>query len=152
MTRWGFSAAVAVLLTLAFAVSASAAQLDAYTAVVRPSQLNTLAEQGFDVTTQQNVAGGIKVGLVLDQAQRAKLADDGIRATLTRVKGGLTHQQFAARQAANGFQVWRSYDEPGGFRDQMYEFARESRHAKLVRLGTTLPGPRDPRRQGHRGR
>ena len=70
MTRWGFGAAVAVLLTLAFAVPASAAQLDAYTAVVKPNQLQTLAEQGFDITTQQNVAGGIKVGLVLDQAQR----------------------------------------------------------------------------------
>jgi hypothetical protein len=140
MTRWGLGAAVAVLLTLAFAVPASAAQLDAYTAVVKPNQLSALAEQGYDITTQQNVAGGIKVGLVLTEAQHAKLADDGIRATLTRVKGGLTVQQFAARQAANGFQVWRSYDEPGGFRDQMYEFARESRHAKLVRLGTTLQG------------
>jgi hypothetical protein len=140
MTRWGLGAAVAVLLTLAFAVPASAAQLDAYTAVVKPGQLSTLAEQGFDITTQENVAGGIKVGLVLSEAQRAKLAADGISATLTRVKGGLTHRQFAARQAANGFQVWRSYDEPGGFRDQMYEIARESRHAKLVRLGTTFQG------------
>ena len=108
MTRWGLGAAAAVLLTLAFAVPASAAQLDAYTAVVKPGQLSTLAEQGFDITGQDNVAGGIKVDLVLTQAQRAKLADDGIRATLTRVKGGLTVQQFAARQAVNGFQVWRS--------------------------------------------
>ena len=115
-----------MLLTLAFAVPASAAQLDAYTAVVKPNQLRTLAEQGFDITTQQNVAGGIEVGLVLDQAQRAKLADDGINARLTRVKGGQTHRQFAAEQAANGFQVWRSYDEPGGFRDQMYEVARDN--------------------------
>jgi hypothetical protein len=131
---------VAVLLTLASAVPASAARLDAYTAVVKPGQLSTLAEEGFDITSQENVAGGLKVGLVLTQAQRAKLAQDGIRANLTRVKGGQTLQQFAARQAANGFQVWRSYDEPGGFRDQMYEIARESRHAKLVRLGTTLQG------------
>jgi Zinc carboxypeptidase len=140
MTRWGLGAAVAVLLTLAFAVPASAAQLDAYTAVVTPNQLSTLAQEGIDITDQRNVAGGVKVGLVLTQAQRAKLADDGVRASLTRVKGGLTVQQFAARQAANGFQVWRSYDEPGGFHDQMYEFARESRHAKLVRLGTTNQG------------
>src|SRR5918999_807578 len=140
MIRWGLGAAVAVLLTLAFAVPASAARLDAYTAVVTPNQMSTLAEQGFDITSQRNVAGGVKVGLVLSQAQRAKLADEGVRATLTRVKGGLTVQQFAARQAVGGFQVWRSYDEPGGFRDQMYEIARESRHAKLVRLGTTLQG------------
>jgi Zinc carboxypeptidase len=143
MTRWGTSTALAVLLTLTFAVSASAAapQLDAYTAVVKPSQLSTLAEEGLDVTTQRNVAGGVKVGLVLTDAQRAKLADDGIRAELTRVKGGQTIQQFAARQAVNGFQVWRSYDEPGGFRDQMYAVARENpRLAKLVRIGTTIQG------------
>jgi Zinc carboxypeptidase len=140
MTRWGLGAALAVLLTLAFAVPASAAQLDAYTAVVKPGQLSTLAEQGVDITNQERVAGGIKLGLVLTEAERAKLADDGIRANLTLVKGGLTVQQFAARQAANGFQVWRSYDEPGGFRDQMYEIARESRLAKLVRLGTTYQG------------
>src|ERR687895_749478 len=54
MIRWGLGAAVAVLLTLAFAVPASAAQLDAYTAVVKPSQLNALAEQGFDITAQQS--------------------------------------------------------------------------------------------------
>jgi hypothetical protein len=48
--------------------------------------LSTLAEQGFDITSQRN-AGGVKVGLVLSQAQRGKLADDGIRATLTRVRG-----------------------------------------------------------------
>jgi Zinc carboxypeptidase len=141
MSRWGIGAALAVLLTLALAASAPAAErLDAYTAVVKPSQLTTLAEEGLDITSQRNTARGVKVGLVMTQAQHAKLADDGIRATLTRVKGGLTVQQFAARQAANGFQVWRSYDEPGGFRDQMYDFARESRHAKLVRLGTTLQG------------
>ena len=50
-------------------------------------------------------------------------------------------QQFAARQALNGFNVWRSYDEPGGFRDQMYEAARENpRIAKLVRIGRTIQG------------
>jgi hypothetical protein len=44
MTRWGLVAALAALLTLAFTASASAAQLDAYTAVVKPNQLSTLAE------------------------------------------------------------------------------------------------------------
>ena len=59
-------------------------------------------------------------------AQRAKLAEEGIAATLTRVKGGQTVRQFAAAQAANGFNVWRSYDEPGGIRDQMYDIATET--------------------------
>ena len=40
------------------------------------------------------------------------------------MKGGLTVRQFAAQQAAAGFAVWRSYDEPGGIRDQLYAAAR----------------------------
>jgi Zinc carboxypeptidase len=139
--------ALAAVSLLAVSAQAAAAKpplqerLEAYTAVVRLDQLATLAAQGFDLTGQREVAGGIEVDLVMTREQRAKLAQDGIRARLTRVRGGLTAQQFAARQAVNGFAVWRSWDEPGGFRDQMYELARENRRiAKLVRLGTTLQG------------
>jgi Zinc carboxypeptidase len=137
--------AATILLALSAQVAAAAQRardrLDAYTAVVQAGQLGTLAEEGFEVTGQRRVAGGIKVGLVLTRDQRARLAQDGINARLTRVKGGQTIQQFAARQAANGFEVWRSWDEPGGFRDQMYAVARENPQiAKLVRLGTTIQG------------
>jgi Zinc carboxypeptidase len=142
MSRWLKSGTLAVLMTLVLAVPAVAAnRLDAYTAVVSGDQLGTLSEEGLDVFSQRQVAGGLKVGLVLTREQRAKLAQEGIRTRLTRVKGGQTIQQFAARQAANGFQVWRSWDEPGGFRDQMYAAARENPQiAKLVRLGTTYQG------------
>jgi hypothetical protein len=137
------AATILVAISAQAAVAAQAARdrLDAYTAVVKAGDLGTLAEEGYDVTGQRRVARGIKVGLVLTRDQRARLAQDGINARLTRVKGGQTVQQFAARQAANGFQVWRSWDEPGGFRDQMYKTARDNRQiAKLVRLGTTIQG------------
>ena len=50
-------------------------------------------------------------------------------------------QQFAAAQAESGFNVWRSWDEPGGIRDQMHAVARDNPQlAKLVRLGTTVQG------------
>ena len=39
----------------------------------------------------------------------------GVATKLTRVKGGKTVKQFAAAQAADGFNVWRSWDEPGGY-------------------------------------
>ena len=109
--------------------------------MVSADQLASLAAQGFDLHGAHAVAGGTEVDLVLRRAQRAKLAGEGIRTTITRVRGGITVQQFAARQALDGFNVWRSYDEPGGFRDQMYEAARENpRIAKLVRIGRTLQG------------
>ena len=73
--------------------------------------------------------------------QRAKLAREGIKTKLTRVRGGKTVRQFAAAQAADGFQVWRSWDEPGGFEDQLRETARRNPQiAKLVDIGDTIQG------------
>jgi hypothetical protein len=138
--------ATAGALMLAIAVPASDAQrphdqLDMYTAVVSDEQLSALAAQGFELTGVREVTGGTEVQLVASKAQRAQLRRDGIRTELTRVKGGKTVKEFAAEQAENGFTVWRSWDEPGGFRDQMYAAAGNNRGvAKLVQLGTTYQG------------
>ena len=97
--------------------------------------------RGSSSTEARDVAGGTEVQLVLSKGQRAQLARDGIKTTLTRVKGGKTVKEFAAEQSENGFNVWRSWDEPGGFRDQMHAAARDNRGiAKLVPLGTTYQG------------
>jgi hypothetical protein len=140
-------AAATAALVLAFTAQAAGAQqrdrdrLDVYTAVVQADQLRALADQGFELNGVRDVAGGTEVQLVLSKGQRDQLARDGIRTTLTRVKGGKTVKQFAAEQSENGFTVWRSWDEPGGFRDQMHAVARDHRGiAKLVRLGTTYQG------------
>jgi hypothetical protein len=112
-----------------------------YSATVTAEQLARLAEDGYDITGQRSVKGGIKAELILTAGQTSELAARGIDTKLTRVKGGKTVKQFAAAQAANGFQVWRSYDEPGGFRDHMYAIARRNPQlAKLVKIGTTLQG------------
>ena len=50
-------------------------------------------------------------------------------------------RQFAAAQAVSGYNVWRSYDEPGGYRDILTETARSyPAVTKLVKLGTTYQG------------
>jgi hypothetical protein len=144
--------AVVVLLCGLAAGSASAAptqsqpaddddQLDAYTAVVQPDELATIAEQGIDVSGQRQVADGTELDMVLDQAQAERLRGKGVDLKLTRVKGGETVRQFAAEQAANGFNVWRSYDEAGGIRDQLYAAARNNPQlVKLEVLGHTGQG------------
>ncbi|HET6666689.1 MAG TPA: M14 family metallopeptidase, partial [Intrasporangium sp.] len=115
--------------------------LDAYTAVVSPDQLRELARQGHDVGAHQPSAAGIKVDLVLTPKERDYLRARGINPQLTRVKGGQTLKEFAAAQAANGFQVWRSWDEPGGIRDQLVQTAANNPQvAKLVKIGTTIQG------------
>ena len=43
----------------------------------------------------------------------------GVKVTLKRNKKGQTVTEQAAAQAAGGFNVWRSWDEPGGIRDEL---------------------------------
>jgi hypothetical protein len=146
MRRWLFAAGMAALLLalpapIAGARERAADRLDVYTAVVPAQRLGELGAQGSDIPGARQSAGGVELQLILTPGQRAKLASDGISARLTRVKGGQTVKEFAAAQSAHGFNVWRSYDEPGGFRDQMYAIARNNPQlAKLVKLGTTLQG------------
>jgi hypothetical protein len=116
-------------------------RLDVYTAIVDGSQLGTIAAQGFDVSDQRRVGDRVAVDVVATRAQRAKLAREGIDARLKRIRGGKTVRQFAAAQSEHGFDVWRSYDEPGGFEDQMRQLARRNPNiAKLVDLGDTVQG------------
>ncbi len=116
--------------------------LDAYTASgVTSEQLGTLAESGYDLTEAHSTGDTSQVDLVLTSDEAGRLQDQGIDVRLTRVKGGKTVRQFAAAQAVGGFTVWRSYDEPGGIRDQLVAAARKYRDvAKLVKLGTTYQG------------
>ena len=145
MRRWCLAAAtLAVVLGVSTseAVAARAGdELQVYSATVQGAQLGALDEKGIDVSVRAQRRNGVSIQLILTDQQRAALAADGIATKLTRVQGGQTVKQFAAKQAANGFTVWRSYDEPGGIRDQLYDVARQNPDiAKLVRIGTTLQG------------
>ena len=158
MQRRLLAAATAVL-ALAGAQVAEAKQrpqdrLNAYTAVVDAGGLAAIAEAGFDVAEgTRRVQGGTEVDLIMTADQRDKLAAAGVNATLTRVKGGQTVRQFAARMAANGFNVWRSYDEDGGIEDQMRAAARNNlRIAEAREARAHDPGSRHPRAPAHRGR
>ena len=114
--------------------------LDAYSALVTPSQIGELARLGHDVAEQRAGANGTTVDLVLSPSQRDDLVKKGINPQLKKVKGK-TLKQLAAEDAVNGYTVWRSYDEPGGIRDQMYAIAANNPSiAKLVKLGTTIQG------------
>ncbi len=123
-------AAFCVEFTPASAAPSAAAdpdRLDAYTAVVQPAQIATIGQQGIEVSGHRQVANGTELDMVLNQAQANRLRDRGIDLKLTRVKGGKTVREFAAEQASNGFTVWRSFDEPGGIRDQLYAAAATPR-------------------------
>ncbi|GAA1729437.1 M14 family metallopeptidase [Isoptericola hypogeus] len=116
-------------------------QLDVYTATVSADEMALLAQEGVDVSDQRQVAAGVQLDVVLPESQADRLRSHGVDLSLKRVEGGQTVRQFAATQADDGFDVWRSYDEPGGIRDQLYAAARKNPQlVKLVVLGHTAQG------------
>jgi Zinc carboxypeptidase len=136
MKRWGLVALLA-LVALALSGSTFAADkgrqpLDMYSAVVDRATVAKLVREGFDVAAIRDVAGGVKVDLVLSVRDRDKLASQGVDLALIRNKAGKTVRQQAEAQSAYGFNVWRSFDEPGGIRDELYALAK--RYPTLVKL------------------
>ena len=116
-------------------------RLEMYRATVDAAELQTLQRGGYDVASVQETAGGAEVALVLTGAERERLRGQGVRLELWRDKQGRTQSQRAALQAAEGFTVWRSFDEPGGLRDEMYQLARRNPQLlKLEVLGKTHQG------------
>jgi Zinc carboxypeptidase len=139
---------ISVLLAiLACAASSSAggprstASLDLYTGVVNSETLGRLVRQGYDIADARSAAGGVQVDLVLTAAEVAKLDAQGVAVHPRRDAQGHTQAQRAAKQAADGFNVWRSYDAKGGIRDELYSIAQRNSHlVKLEVIGHTLQG------------
>jgi hypothetical protein len=60
-----------------------------------------------------------------------------------RNEDGFTQIEAASRQSVHGFDVWRSFDEPGGIEDQIRDIANDPRNSnfvQLVDLGDTHQG------------
>ncbi len=92
------------------------------------------------------------IDIVVTRAQRATLARRGVKLRLKRTRRGKTLRQVAAAQAAGGYQVYRSWDEPGGIRDELYRIARNNRDiVKLRVIGRTHQGREIIAHEGHEG-
>jgi zinc carboxypeptidase/immune inhibitor InhA-like protein len=126
-------ALVAALLSTTGATAAGGKHLyEVYTAKVDRAQAHELARAGYDIIADRQKAGTVELDLVLSAAERARLAGQGVTVQLKRLENGLTVQEFAARQSASGFEVWRSWDEAGGIRDELYDIALH--HPGIVKL------------------
>jgi hypothetical protein len=134
MRRFGFfgAALVAAVVFTSSVGAADKSKLEMYTATVDRATIGKLAHESFDIAATEQVAGGVRVDLVLSARDRDRLAAQGVKLALKRNKDGLTVQQQAAAQAASGYTVWRSWDEPGGIRDELYEIAQK--HPSIVKL------------------
>ena len=99
------------------------------------------ATQGVELAGVKQTASGTKAEAVLTRGQVSKLKASGVSVKLTRNKKGQTVVEQAAAMAVNGFNVWRSWDEQGGIRDELYRLARENPQlVKLEVLGHTHQG------------
>ena len=111
------------------------------------------AAAGVELAGVRRTASGIRAEAVLTRSQRAKLRASGVGVKLTRNRKGQTVQRAGRCPAAGGFNVWRSWDEPGGIRDELFDVARRNPQlVKLEVLGTHPPGSRADRAEGHPGR
>jgi len=116
-------------------------RLEMYTATVDRAQAAKLARQGYDVAATRSVPGGVEVDLVLSAAEAARLRGQGVRLDVKKNRDGKTATQLAAEQAASGLTVWRSYDEPGGIRDELYQIAHDNpSRVKLEVIGHSAQG------------
>ncbi|WP_430645605.1 M14 family zinc carboxypeptidase [Agromyces sp. GXS1127] len=139
-------AAAAVVAAMLSPIGANAAEddvgsLDMYVAEVTAEQAADIAESGLDVAGSHAVGRGLEMDLILTEDEADALAERGIDVKVKKNKDGKSAKQVAEEQAAYGFDVWRSYDEPGGIRDELYRLAKENPQlVKLVVLGETYEG------------
>ncbi|WP_116952179.1 M14 family metallopeptidase [Jiangella endophytica] len=116
-------------------------ELEAYTADVTTQQAAEISADGLDVVAAEPTATGVTMDLVLTDDEVRALRGRGVDVQVKRNADGLSATQAAARQAAAGYTVWRSWDEDGGLRDELYQLAKDNPQiAKLVVLGETYEG------------
>src|SRR5215218_2483218 len=146
MKRWTI-VACAFVAVLALSGSAPGAggrsgnPLDMYRATLDAGQVAKLRQQGYDVASVRQSGAGTQVDLVLSASERERLASQGIKLGLIKNGKGQTVRQQAELMAAAGYTVYRSYDEPGGIRDELYRIAqRNSSIVKLEVIGHTVQG------------
>ena len=115
-------------------------KLEMYTVTGNAGKI-TRATQGLELAGLRYTRRGIRADVVLTNAQRAKLAASGVKVRLKRNRRGRTVSAQAAAQAVGGYNVYRSWDEPGGIRDELYRVARNNPDVvKLKVLGESVQG------------
>ncbi len=141
---WTRAGAVAVscaaVMALVFAPAAAGQageRLEMYTLEGQPGEIAEGAK-GVELAGQRQTANGVRADAVLTSGQAAKLRALGVKVTLKRNGKGQTVTEQARAQAVGGYNVYRSWDEPGGIRDELQDIAAKNPSiVKLEVLGKT---------------
>jgi hypothetical protein len=134
--------AVLVLAWPAVAGAKPAFSLDMYRATVAQGTYSDLLGKGYDIASADaSTSGQVTLEMVLSKGQAQSLRAQGVNVQLQKNELGLSSRAFAALQASTGYNVWRDYDGPDGYRAQLYDIARQNRDiAKLKVIGHTIQG------------
>src|SRR6476619_3855041 len=112
-----------------------------YTVRAPAAQAAGFARSGFDVVSLKPSGAMTEAQMVLSPAERDSLHARGYDIAVTKDKQGRSEAQRAAAQAASGYTVYRSWDEPGGIRDELHAVAAQNPQlVKLEVLGHTYQG------------
>ena len=115
--------------------------LDMYTVRAPAADAAGFARGGFDVVSLKPSGAMTEAQMVLSPAERDSLHARGYDVAVTRDKQGRSEAQRAAAQAASGYTVYRSWDEPGGIRDELHAVAKDNPQlVKAEVLGHTYGG------------
>jgi len=118
--------------------------LDVYVGTAAPRQLDALGELGLDredvLVGKARRGGEVPLEAILTKDQAKQLRSEGVSLRLKRIDGKPASRVLAAEQRA-GYEVYRSYSEPGGLRDEMVAVTRRYRAlTDLEPLGPTVQG------------
>ena len=119
----------------------AAVQLDMYTVRAPAAEAAGFVSSGLDVVAQKPAGAMTEAQIVLSPVERDAFVARGYDVKVTRDQQGRSQAQRAAAEAAGGFTVWRSWDEPGGIRDELHAVAAANPQlVKLEVLGHTYGG------------
>jgi hypothetical protein len=146
--RWRIWPVIGVLAVVGSLATASAAvpdgpQREKLEMYVLEGPAGTVAEaaKGLELMDVEQTNAGTKAEAVLTARQATKIRAKGVKVDFLRNGKGQTVSEQAALMASNGFDVWRSWDEPGGMRDELYAVAQANDDlVRLEVLGQTHQG------------
>ncbi|NJP32600.1 M14 family metallopeptidase [Micromonospora thermarum] len=117
--------------------------LEVYVGTVNPDQLEKLRHAGVDLGHDHagtDRSGQTRIETVLSKRQAARLAGQGVKLEVKKVRGKDASQALR-EQAAAGWSAFRSYSEPGGIRDEITATAaRYPRLTKVETIGRSVQG------------
>ncbi len=117
--------------------------LEVYVGEVDAAGVESIRELGLDAkdfVVDDGAAGKVEVEAVLSKSQVAKLRKDGVDLEVKEVDG-VAASEALQLQAEQGFDVYRSYSEDGGIRDEVIATAEAFPElTEVVSIGESVNG------------